>query len=195
MFARVSSWLVPLIVATVPATASIVAAVLAARSARASRAAELDAQRIRSLEERLAERKYDVYKPIIEMLRTMLDSRGTEPAADAQEVMTTQLSGFADWITIFGSDEALQSFHDFMQAAYSEAPPVILLRLYAEFVVAARHDMGDVQSTVTLLDILGLRIKDLYGSDLSVAASLPFGQLCELENWAPPWARARAGDT
>ena len=195
MFAQVSSWLVPLIAAaTVPAIASVVAAVESARSARASRAAELDAQRIQSLEERLAERKYGVYKPMIETLRSILDSKGADLSADAQQAHITRLSEFAAWISIFGSDEAVRVVHNFMQAAFCEAPPTILLRIYADFVIAARHDMGDVQSTVTPLDILGLRITDLYSSNLSVAASLPFAELCERESWVPPWRDHRTDD-
>lgn len=187
--ASVGSWLVPLAAATVPAVASIGAAILAARSARASRAAELDAERIRDLEDRLAERKYDVYKPMIEMLRKMLDSKGDPAKAGRQAAMVAQLSEFAAWVSIFGSDEALRAFHNFMQGAFAEAPPTVLIRLYADFVIAARHDMGDTASTVTPTEILGLRINDLYSSDMVKSTSLPFVDLCEEVGWQAPWLR------
>lgn len=185
-----TNWAVSLLVATIPAIAAIGAAVLAARSARSSRQAELDAARIRNLEERLADRKYAVYEPMIEMLGQVLGPNSTA----GSPIDSSKISSFATWIGIFGSDEALRAFRNFMQGAFASAPGPIAMRLYAEFLLAARRDMGDRDSSVTANEVLGLRIKDLYDSPTGRSALMPFDELCREEGWLPPWLQQTFAD-
>jgi hypothetical protein len=117
-----NDWAIPLVVAAVPALASITAAILAARSARASRTAEIEAARLRDLEGRLAERKYDMYRPMIELLRRMISTSKTGPKVSERESIG-KLSEFSAWISMFGSDEAVSAFHDFMQERFTIHQP------------------------------------------------------------------------
>ena len=64
-----SAAVIPLLIATVPA---VVAAVVAAVSALRVRRLQDDATHVRDLENRLAEKKYAVYEPLINQLGKML---------------------------------------------------------------------------------------------------------------------------
>jgi hypothetical protein len=182
-----SDWMIPLVIAAVPAVASIVAAILAAGSARASRAAEIEATRLRELEDRLAERRYDTYQPMIDLLRRLMDSAKTSAKVSQQET-TAQLSKFGAWISIFGSDDAVSAYHNFMQGAFHDAPTTVAMRLYADFLLAVRRDMGDSSSKTTQAHLLGMRINDLYDDPkFREVATLSFEDLCRRDNWEPPW--------
>jgi len=182
-----SDWIIPLVVAAVPAIASIVAAILAVRSARASRAAEIEAARLRDLEDRLAERRYDTYQPMIDLLRRMMDGTKTGTKVSERE-STGKLSEFGAWISIFGSDDALRAYHNFMQGAFRGAPTPIAMRLYADFLLAVRKDMGDSSSASTQAEVLGIRINDLYDDPtFRDMATLSFEDLCKRHDWQPPW--------
>ena len=58
--------------ALIPALAAIIAAVLAARSVHKARTTETELEKLRLLERRVVERKYETYKPMIDMLSEML---------------------------------------------------------------------------------------------------------------------------
>lgn len=181
------TWL-PILVAGIPAAASIIAAIFAGAYAKKARMAEADAAHMRELEARIASTKYDVYKPMIEMLRDALDPQSLESVSE--DDMRVKTADFSTWISIFGSDEAVRSFHRFMQGAYSNAPGLVAIRLYAEFVLAARKDMGYSDTSISSLDVLGIRIKDIYNNRNNYdPATLPFERLCRKYNWSPPWSR------
>ncbi len=80
---------------------------------------------------------------MIDLLGQVLVPGGADKALENEAEMIERLSEFASWISIFGSDDAVKSFHNFMQGAFHAAPAPITLRLYADFVLAARRDMGD----------------------------------------------------
>lgn len=174
-------------VASIPAVAAICAAALAARSASRARAAEREAERLRLLEQRLALRKHEVYQPIINFLGGMLDPELA--ASMSQEEVKTKLGDFARWVVIVGSDDSVRAFRNLMQGTFHAAPPALLLRLFADFQLAARRDMGDAETEITPVDVLGMRINDLYaaGGVLFTALSLPFGEACAAFGWSIPW--------
>lgn len=170
--------------AALAAMAAIVAAVLSAKAANRSKLAELESVRIAGLENRLAERKYDTYEPMIELLRRMLEGRND--GFDDEDLQS--LHRFAAWITVFGGDEAVIAYHNFMQATFHDPPPEVLLRLYAEFVLAARRDLADSESGTTVAQVLGIRIKDLYDERKYLEmASLSLAELAAKHGWAIPW--------
>lgn len=192
------------LLAFVPAGLSFLAAFMAARSARTSKKAEIDASRIRDLEARLDERKYEMYKPMIQMMMDLLTS-DTEPSTQEANRHAEQdqnldnlsvLQEFATWITIFGSDEAVRSFHNFMQGMYTDAPAEVIFRLYSEFILAARRDMGDTESKVTRAEIIGMRVKDLYEGDhhMLEAVTVPLRVLAERSGWSIPWDSGHKAD-
>ncbi|MFF7985448.1 hypothetical protein ACFZDK_41130 [Streptomyces sp. NPDC007901] len=181
--AKSSDWRISVAVAAVPALASILAAVVAALSARKAKKSEIDAQRLRDLEARISEKKYEVYKPMINLFRDILDQRSMP-----EEDLRSRISEFSAWVSIFGSDEAVRAFHNFMQAAYTGNPPaVVLMKLYSDFVLSARRDMGYPDTAVDARCLLGMRISDLYTSGQMVDVNASLAELCRATGWTPPW--------
>ncbi|MEV8614985.1 hypothetical protein AB0383_45020 [Amycolatopsis sp. NPDC051373] len=176
-------WWVSIAAAAVSALAAVVAAIIASRTSKAIRRSELNAQRVRDLEERLHGKKYDVYKPMINMLRDLLGT--AVPEGDAQAELIVLMKDFSTWITIFGSDEAIVSFHNFMQGAFKDGPIVVMMRLYADFILAARKDMGYPDTAVQREHLLGVRINDIYEYPQFMESS--FDRLCQQAGWTPPW--------
>ncbi|MDH6579033.1 hypothetical protein [Kitasatospora sp. MAP5-34] len=177
-----TDWRLSLAVAAVPALAAVSAAIIAARAAKSARRLELDVQRVRDLESRISEKKYETYKPMINFFSELMSSvRPTE------EESRSRISDFSTWISIFGSDESVKAFHNFMQAAYHAPPPVVLMKLYADFVVAARRDMGYPETSIMPTDFLGMRINDLYESDLLANVNKSLPEVCAEARWTPPW--------
>lgn len=180
-----------LTVAGITATASIGAAVVAAVFARRARATEAEAARLRSLEERLASAKADVYRPMIDMLRRSTQPLPQEKRPNSKEILT-KTAEFANWVSIYGSDEAVRAFHRLMQAFYTSAPGLVSVRLHSEFVLAARRDLGYPDTDLSALDVLGLRVNDVYKAQSSYdIGALSFLDLCRKYDWEPPWLRDR----
>jgi hypothetical protein len=178
---------ITILVAGIAAAAAITAAIVAALSARSTKRLELQAQRARELESRISERKIDIYKPMIEML-----GKAISPSAlinpPQPEDNSEKIGKFSTWIAIYGSDDTIKIYHNFMQAAFHKAPILVISRLFAEFIIAARRDIGYPETTVTALHLMGMRINDLYSeNEYRLAMSLPFEELCRRENWDPPW--------
>lgn len=182
------SLLVVLGVASIPAVAAIVAAIIAARSASKAKRAELEADRLRRLEERVAEQKYSVYKPMLELIRDMLDK--TRKGQVTPKETMRKIGDFATWVTIFGSDEAVLAFRNFMQASFHDAPTRVAIRLYSDFVLAARRDMGDPNTKLHGADALALRINDLYEKGFHVDDALPLEEVFRKYGWTAPWLKA-----
>jgi hypothetical protein len=170
-----------LVVAGISALAAIFAAVVAGVFAWKTRRADADAQRARDLESRISERKYAVYEPFINLFADVLSRR----KSPTQEVLLKKLQDFATWISIYGSADAVKAFHDFAQAAYNDAPAPILLRLYGDFMVAARKDMGYDDAGVYREHVLGMRITNIYTYPDVIDQS--FEEVCDRLDWQPPW--------
>ncbi|WP_143091746.1 hypothetical protein [Lentzea albida] len=181
--------LITLAVAGIPAVAAIVSAIFAGRYALRTRRAESDAQRTRELEARLSEKKFNTYEPMINMLSEMLDGR-YNASEDAMDPIT-RMRDFATWIAIFGSDRAVQAYHNWMQAIYSAAPAPILMYLYGEFLVAAREDLGYGATAVQRQHLLGMRIKDIY--TFHGIGTLSFKEVCREQKWKPTWQGKKKG--
>ena len=181
---------VPLFASMVAALGSLTAAFVAGRFAAKTRNAQSQAERVLELEKRLASSKFDVYQPMLELLREMIfDAAKTGKIIDEAKMVET-MSKFGTWIQIFGSDEAVLVYHRWMQAAFHNPPPPVAVRLYAEFVLAARRDMGDPQTKVTMLDLLGIRLNDVYetfADDLGLDDKAFYIK----HGWNPPWESTR----
>ncbi len=176
-----------LIIAGIAAFATIIAAIIAAVSAISARRSDSQASRIRDLENRLAEKKYETYKPMLDMLQESID-KGTTGQLLNNEDVKSKMSKFITWISIFGSDDAVKAFHNFRQASFSPPTALVFLRLYVEFILAARRDMGYADTKVTPAQIIGMRIDDLYKDGNADAVTLPIDKVYEKFDWAPPWS-------
>jgi hypothetical protein len=116
-----AAWLA-IAVAIIATIGTIVAAIVAARSAKAAKQSELQAQHVRELENRISDRKYEIYKPMIEMLGDVLNVNRQTAPLDSSEIQK-RVHEFAVWVSIYGSDDAVIAFHNFQQAAYNDVPP------------------------------------------------------------------------
>jgi len=183
-----SDWIV-LVVGVIASLASITGAVLAANSAREARVAEQEAARLQLLEQRLAQRKNEVYEEQIDLLGRMLAPVGRRTDLDDAETMQ-KFQRFSAWIGIVGSDEAVRAWSNLMQGTFHDAPSVVLLRLYAEFQLAARRDLGDPDTALTPTELMAVRINDLYDDPIYHAAmAAPFVDVCASVDWPIPWAQ------
>ena len=67
--------------------------------------------------------------------------------------------------------------------------------------LALRHDLDGGQSNVSGVELLGMRVNDLYEQPEFLAAlTKPFDEVCAQEGWVPPWAedpnaKSREGHT
>ncbi|MGH3719174.1 MAG: hypothetical protein ACRDRI_10120 [Pseudonocardiaceae bacterium] len=177
-----------LLVAGIPALASVGAAVAAGVFARRTRRDDAAVQRARDLESRISDRKYQVYEPMINYLRDLTQKREAAEQVEAvsgQAQAAERFRDFSTWIGIYGSDGAVQTFHNFMQAAYRNPLSGVLMRLYGDFMVEARKDMGYPDTTVRREHLLGMKITDIY--EIPDVTDPSFAEICERLDWKPPW--------
>ena len=174
-------------IAIIAAVSAIVSAGIAAYAAVRTNQASIANQRVIELEKRLATSRLDVYKPMLEALAAVLDpQKKNESEQQRNKRVIPVVTSFATWIQIYGSDDSVRVFHRFMQAAYHNAPAEVFMRLYAQMVLAARRDLGDANTTVDEVDLLGIRIKDIYASS-ATDYRLPDSEYYQKVGWAPPW--------
>lgn len=175
------------VIVIAPSIAAILSAILAGWFATRARSSEAEAARLRELEDRISAKKYDTYKPMIELLRDVFQADKIKDLG--QDKIVDRLSDFAIWIAIYGSDDAVRTYQHFMQTIYHEPPPHVAVRLWAEFVLAARRDLGHDETKTTAVDVLAIRLNDLYeNSDAYAAATLPMAELVTRHDWTPPWS-------
>jgi hypothetical protein len=169
-----------------PAVVSVFAAVWAARSAGRARAAEHEAARLRALEERIAQKKFELYQPMLEALGGMMTPGRTEVAlAGAGDIM----SDFQTFVSVWGSDDAVRAFYRFRTASSTNPPPMIIIRLVSDFIIEARRDLAWPSTTLTGREVMGMRINE-YSPELEEALTLPFDALASKYAWRAPWHSA-----
>lgn len=168
----------------IPAVVSIIAAIIAGRSARRAGASDREAQRLRDLEARLSVKKYETYEPFLKALGDMLTPGRNKVTNKA---MLDSMADFMNLVVAYGSDDVIRAYARFRAASSSEPPATVTVRLIADLVVAMRRDLGGA-TTLTGLEVLGMRINDLYSSQENVhALSAPFEEVCQRAGWVPPW--------
>jgi hypothetical protein len=185
---------IAILIAALAMFGSVLATIIASRSARADKRFELQANRLSELENRNSERKYEMYKPIIELLGQALSLGETSPLSEVEQKKV--FLDFTTWVSIYGSDGTMIAYHNLRQAVFmasdnvpassDKVPAAILARLYVDFILAIRRDIGYPDTSIGIHEILGIRVADLYVID-NMALTLPFEKLCEREKWTPPW--------
>lgn len=196
---QASVW-IPLVVAVLAASASIVAALLARRSAVETRHSQLELERLKLVEARVSAVKTEIYRPMVEALNDLFSGDEETTTAEPKKQSSAQrrptrkptiteiTRQFAGWLTIIGSDDSVRAFHNLMQAAFHDAPGEIYLRLYADFLLAARRDMGDPATTIEPIDVLGVRITDIYDDpELRVVGTGTLQEVADRNDWRIPW--------
>lgn len=175
---------VTLVVVLIPFLGTVVAAVIASRSASSARESEAEVERLRRLELRVAEERLNVYRPMLDTYGRALGGATDELTERLQDIFP----GFATWISIYGSDDAVLAFNRLMQCAYHDAPSAVIVRAYADFVLAARRDLGDGDTTTTAVDVMGIRLNDLYQGQLIDDLRDDFEAVASRHGWTPPWS-------
>ncbi len=187
-------------VGSVGTVASVLAAWYATRSARAAQQGELEAGRIRDLENRISQQKYETYKPMLDYIGNIFSQQQSEESrkavADKAAVRKTLLD-FSRWIVIYGSDEALRAYHNLFHGMTYDAPWVVQQRLMADFFLAARRDIGFAGSKAQQSELLtvALRLNDFYnqGDLTGKVMRLPLKRALKKAGWSPPWSSMNSG--
>ena len=99
---------------------TVVLAISAGRSARKAQAAEHEAAKLRALEERVAERKYELYQPFVQTLTDLLTPSRSE---EAQKRMEDAMIDFQGFVTLWASDEVNDMFSRYRVAGSTNPPP------------------------------------------------------------------------
>lgn len=174
---------VSILAIAVPALVSIASAVVAAVFAGRAQRAEHSQARLRDLEQRVAQKKVELYTPIVTLLGRILAPSGREKAeAEMEEVLV----GFQSTIVMWASDEVIEAFFRFRAAASSNPPSKVTVRLVSDFLIAVRRDVAWPDTEVDGLQVVGMRINDL-DKDPSIAAALtmPLGDVFAANDWKP----------
>ena len=173
------------------------AAIYAARAATKAKASEAEAARLRELEQRLSERKMEIYGRIMAALGNLLipeEARRLAPKAPKNkpsgDSLESAIFDFMNDVVIYGSDDVLQAFTRFRIASDANPPAPVIIRLVSDFMLAIRRDLDGGQSAVTGVEVIGMRINGLYDEPNTIAAlTEPFEVVCAQNEWTPPWER------
>lgn len=183
-------WL-QLLTSALPVAISIFSAVWATRSAHRAQQAEHEAARLRALEDRVAQKKYELYQPFIQTLGDVLTpARNQAAMARLQDVM----ADFQSFITVWGSDEAVETFYRYRIAAPTSPPTPVAIRLMADFLLAVRRDVAWPDTNITGLHVIGMRINDMADHpEMEEALTLPLAALFEMHKWKAPFEIPASG--
>ena len=173
------------------------AAIYAAWAAAKAKASEVEATRLRELEQRLSERKMEIYGRIMAALGNLLipeEARRLAPKASKNkpggDSLDSAIFDFMNDVVIYGSDDVLRAFTRFRLASDTNPPAPVIIRLVSDFMLAIRRDLDGGQSAVTGVELIGMRINGLYDEPKVIAAlKEPFEVVCAQNEWTPPWER------
>lgn len=169
----------------IPAAVAIFSALWASNSARRAQRAEHESARLRALEDRVAQKKYELYQPFLQAVGDMLTpSRKVAATEKADDVM----ADFQTFVTIWGSDEVVEAFYRYRTAANSSPPTLVVMRLMADFLVAVRRDVAWPDTHIPNLYTIGMRINDLSEHpEMTEALAMPLSELFAREKWSAPF--------
>lgn len=169
----------------VPVLIAVFSAVWASRSAVRAQQAESDAARLRALEERTAQKKYDLYQPFLTVVNDLLTPTRNAAATARMEDVIVDFQGF---VTVWGSDEVVETFYRWRVSAGLNPPNLVAMRLMADLLVAVRRDIAWPDTNVPTLHMIGHRINDIQDHpEMLDAMSLPLGQFLATQDWTPPF--------
>lgn len=162
---------------------TVALAVSAGRSARRAQSAEHEAARLRALEERVAERKYDLYQPFLKSLGDTLTPSRKEQAVKGQE---DAMADFQSFVTVWGSDEVVEKFYRFRVASAANPPSLVFMRLMSDFLLAVRRDIAWPSTELDGMHMIAMRINDIDEQpDMQRALTMPLAELFIWKKWTP----------
>lgn len=169
-----------IVVAVIAAVASVIAATVAGVYATASRRYEVRLQRTNQSFERIADTKRSMYEPVVRLLDRMFTSDETPTPEELKHKRE-----FDTWISVYASDGAIRAYSRFTMALPHHPPADIQFRLYADFLLEIRNDVGHPDSSITRMDVLAGRMGNL--SDPSSLTDPSLAAVCKRLGWTPPW--------
>lgn len=173
-----------ILISVLPAILSFVAAYISIRSANNARTAEQEAARLRALEERTADKKYEMYKPFLQNLGDALTPGKTEKALKKME---ETIANFQSFVTVWGSDEVVKAYFRFRTASALEPPALVTMRLMSDLMVAIRKDIAWPETKLNGTEIIGMRINDLHTQpQFSSVFKKPLNEVFKEQGWEPP---------
>lgn len=177
-------WL-QVITLVVPAAVAVWSSISASASARRAQQAEADAARLRALEERTAQKKYELYQPFLGLLNDLLTpSRNASATKQVENVMVN----FQGFVTLWGSDEVVETFFRWRTSASLDPPTMVSMRLMSDLLIAIRKDVAWPDTKVPGVHIIGMRINDLPDHpEMKEALSLPLDEFLATQDWTPPF--------
>lgn len=162
---------------------TVALAMSAARSARKAQAAEHEAARLRALEERVAQRKYDLYQPFLKSLGDTLTPSRNKQAVKGQE---DAMADFLSFVTVWGSDEVVEKFYRFRVASPTNPPILVIMRLMSDFLLAVRRDIAWPSTELDGMHMIAMRINDIDKKpDMRRALTMPLDELFTWQEWTP----------
>lgn len=182
-------WL-QIVALAVPALVAVFSALWASRSARRAQQAEHEAARLRALEDRVAQKKYELYQPFLQTLGDLLTpSRNVAAGAKLEDV----IADFQTFVAVWGSDEVVEAFYRYRAAANMAPPITIIFRLMADLLIAVRRDVAWPDTKIPSLYTIAMRINDLHEHpEVGQALSMPLDKLIEQEGWMAPFDLPRS---
>lgn len=168
------------VVAVIAAVASVIAAVVAGAYALASRRLDARLQRSGAAQDRISERKRGMYEPVVDMLDRMFT---TDELPTPEEVRHKRR--FDTWVNLYGSEATVRAYSRLMQALPHHPPADIQIRLYADFLLAVREDIGNPEGALDRTQILGPRLGPLQ--DRASLTDPDLTAVCRRAGWPPPW--------
>lgn len=177
-------WL-QIVTLAVPAIVAVFSAIWAAQSASRAQKAEAESARLRALEERVAEKKYNLYKPFLDALGDLLTPGRTDRALTGFEDV---IADFQTWVVILGSDEVVDTFFRYRTAANVDPPTMINFRLMADVLMAIRRDVAAPDTQLSGLHMIAARLNDVADHpELQEVLSMPLDKLIEQQKWEAPF--------
>lgn len=194
--------LVPLIVASIPASIGVVVSSANRRDARQAakeaRESNGEIERLRLLERRVIDRKADAYGNFLPALAKALEPQaaGKTKAQESKQSADLLLVSNKFWheSLVYASDDVQRAFARAIQAGFHKAPAVVVIRLYGELVLAMRMDMWADASSLTSMDVWSPKLTDMFtkqwlpGKTVHEMFTMPFTDLCREAGWICPWA-------
>lgn len=172
---------------------TVVLAISAGRSARKAQAAEHEAAKLRALEERVAERKYELYQPFVQTLTDLLTPSRSE---EAQKRMEDAMIDFQGFVTLWASDEVNEMFYRYRVAGSTNPPPYVTMRLVSDFLLAVRRDVAWPDTKIDGMHVIAMRINDLgKNSDIGRALTMPLDELFAWQGWEPNFEPRDIGES
>ncbi|MCM3521286.1 hypothetical protein [Curtobacterium sp. P97] len=177
-------WL-QIVTLAVPVAVAVISSILASRAAGRAQHAEAEAARLRALEERTAQKKFELYQPFLTTLNDLLTPNRSAAALAGMEDVITNFQGF---VTVWGSDEVIETFYRWRTSANLNPPNLVTMRLMADLLVAVRRDIAWPDTKVPTLYMIGHRIKDIHEHpEMVKAMTLPLDQFLASQDWTPPF--------